>query len=90
NIENGLPIINEFGILQLKYENGFISKISEIEIQEELENLPKAEPTEVEVLKEDSLMLMETTTELYEKTLALEQQNLDLMVAITEIYEMNL
>ncbi|MFV0519609.1 MAG: hypothetical protein ACK5LY_04965, partial [Lachnospirales bacterium] len=90
NIENGLPIINEFGILQLKYENGFISKISEIEIQEELENLPKAPLTEIEVLKEENLLLMETTTELYEKTLALEQQNLDLMVAITEIYEASL
>ncbi len=89
-IENGLSLINDKGLYSLKYENGLICKVSEEELQEELNNLPKPHHTEVEVLKEENLILMETMTTLYEKTQDLEQQNLDLMVVITELYEMNI
>lgn len=88
NIENGLPLINEFGIYQLKYENGIISKISEEELQEEFESLPKAQPTEIEVLKEENLVLMGALTDLYEENLVLKNENLQTMLAVTELYEM--
>ncbi len=90
DIENSLTMLAEKGIYIYKYENNLIQKISEEDYQEELSNLPKLQPTEVEVLKEENLNLMATTAQLYEKTLELEQQNLDLMLAITEIYEMSI
>ncbi len=89
-VENGLQLTNEHGIYILKYENGLICKVSEEELLEELNNLPKPQPTEVELLKEENLNLMETMTMLYERSQDLEQQNIDLMVAITELYEMNI
>ncbi len=94
NVENGLCLINDNGLFALKYENGLICKVTEEEQDAELQTLPKAPPTEVEILKEENLLLMETAVELYEKnivleqkTAVLEQQNLDIMEAIADIYE---
>ncbi len=49
-VENGLPLMSEPGIYTLKYENGKIQKLSTEEIQLEMDNLPKSQPTPIEVL----------------------------------------
>lgn len=90
DVENGLPLMNELGIYQLKYENGKIQKLTAQEIQVEIDNLPLPQPTEIETLKEENILLMMTATELYEKNLQLEEQNLDIMLAVAEIYEMSI
>lgn len=89
-VENGLPLMNELGIYQLKYENGKIQKLTAQEIQVEINNLPKPQPTDIEILQEENILLMMTATELYEKNLQLEEQNLDIMLAVAEIYEMSI
>ncbi len=68
-VENGLTLVNKLGIYLLKYENGLICKVSDEEIQAEIDNLPKPEPTEIEKLKEENLMLMEALAEIYEMIL---------------------
>lgn len=97
NVENGLELINEYGLYCLKYENGVISKISDVELQEELNNLPKSPLTKMEMLEEENIILMETTTQLYESNLEqekqiekLEQVNVEMMLAIIELYENSL
>lgn len=94
DIENGLQILDENGLYCLKYENGLIHKVDENELQEELNNLPKQQPTKIEMLEEENIMLMETVTQLYEINLeqdslleGLRQDNLEMMLALTEIYE---
>lgn len=90
DVENGLPLMNELGIYQLKYENGKIQKLTAQEIQVEIDNLPLPQPTDIEILQEENSLLMMTVTELYEKNLQLEEQNLDIMLAVAEIYEMSI
>ncbi len=97
NIENSLPLTNEFGILQLKYKEGKIRKISDEELEKEIDNLPKSKPSKLQVLEEENLLLMETTAYLYEENITLKleqeeqkQQNIDIMLAVAELYEMSL
>ncbi len=66
DVENGLMLTNGFNILVLKYENGLICKVSDEEIYEEIERLPKPEPTEIDKLREENLMLMGALAEIYE------------------------
>lgn len=87
NIENGLPLLDENGIYILKYENGAISKILDEELAEEIENLPKAEKSKIQVLEEQNTELMLALTEVYEKNLSLESQLTDTQLALVEIYE---
>ncbi len=76
NIENGLPLINEQGIYQLKYENGLITKISDQELQKEIDNLQKAKskPSEIEILKQSNLTLMENAAIQFEENLLLKEK----------------
>ncbi len=92
DIENGLDLTNKNGLLQLKYENGIISKVSEVELEEQLKvqlekEQTETQPTEIEVLKQENAELKQAMAELYEKNLELEKQNIDIMLAITELYE---
>lgn len=94
NVENGLNFVNEQGLYCLKYEQGLISKVSKSELEEELNNLPKPKPTQLEILEQENIMLMETTVELYETNLEqekqikdLKQENVEMMLALTEVYE---
>lgn len=65
-VENGLSIINNYGLLQLTYIDGIICKVPDEILQQEYESLPKSEPTEIEVLKQENIDLMLAVTELYE------------------------
>lgn len=94
NIENGLNLVDGNGFYCLKYESGLITKVSESELEEELNNLPKPQPTQLETLEQENIMLMETATELYETSIEqekqikeLKQENVEMMMAIAEIYE---
>ncbi len=67
------------------------------DLQKEIESLPKSQPSKVEILEQENLMLMQSQAELYEETLLLKseleeqkQLNLSTMLAVTEIYESNL
>ncbi len=94
NVENGLPLVNELGVFQLKYEDGKISKISNEELQNEIDNLPIPKPSKLQILEDQNLLLMETTAYLYEENLSLKieqekekQKNIDNMMAIAYLYE---
>lgn len=94
DVENGLNIVDKNGLYCLKYENGVITKVSDSELKEEFNNLPKPQPTQLEVLEQENIMLMETSAELYELSLEqekqiqdLKQDNVEMMLAIAEIYE---
>ncbi len=47
NVENGLPLVNDYGFYYLKYEDGLIKKLSDEEIQIEVDSLQKADVTEI-------------------------------------------
>ncbi len=84
NVENGLPLTNERGILQLKFENGVISKVSDVELKVEiartLELMVANQPTEIEMLREETDVLKEKVAELEAKTRELEEQNANIMI----------
>lgn len=94
DVENGLSLVNEYGLYCFKYVNGLITKVSESELKEELNQLPKPQPSKLETLEQENIMLMETTVDLYETTLEqnkqiqdLKQENVEMMLALTELYE---
>ncbi len=82
-VENGLDLINEMGIYQYKYENDLVTKISNEELQSDIEKLPKPKPSKVEKLEEDNKNLRAEIENL-------KKDNIDTMLAITEMYEMML
>ncbi len=84
-VENGLRLINEFGVYMLKYENGVICKLTEEEL-EASKPVIEIKPTEVELLKEENLKIILATTTLFEQVLKLEEDNVDLRTAIVELY----
>lgn len=84
NIENGLPLADEAtGLHNLKYENGIIRKLTDEELQEEIDNLPQPQPSELEQLKSENEALKQEVSEL-------NQQVTDTMLAVAEIYESTL
>ncbi len=74
NIENGLQLLNREGIYQLKYENGLIMKVSDEELQKEIDNLPKQRLSKLEQLEQENTILMESATIQFEENLLLKEK----------------
>lgn len=88
DIENGLELLNEHGLYCLKYENGVINKVSDVELQEEFNALPKPQIVNLEILEEENVTLMEAVADLYESMLLKDKQikGLKKEKNISEIY----
>lgn len=80
NVENGLSVHNLNGLLQYKFEKGIIYKLTDAELQEQQNELPPAEPTELEKLQAENTAIKQ---ELEEQ----KQTTLDLMQVVAQLYE---
>ncbi len=79
-VENGLQLMNDQGIYILKYENGVICKVSDEEIQAEIDDLPESEPSEIEKIKTENVALRSNVVNL-------EAVSFVIMEALIEVYE---